>query len=159
MPLIFGGGEEQGMYGSKKRSTGRRTKGVSSLTALAIVLSATVSWADGASNHVRDVKVHAAEGIPGGTEIEVVGTGAPTFNVRVTEGGKRLLVDVSDADMAGAPSAITNPSGVVGGVLTQAFRSEAGTMTRLSVSLTKQATYRVRADGSTLRVTLTPGDV
>src|SRR4051812_44792630 len=111
----------QGMYGSKKRKAGRKTKQVSSLAALAIVLSASISWADGASNHVRDVKVHAAEGIPGGTEIEVVGTGAPTFNVRVTEGGKRLLIDLSDADVVGAPEAITNPSGVVGGILTQAF--------------------------------------
>ena len=146
------------MYGSKKRPTGRKTKQVSSLAALAIVLSASISWADGASNHVRDVKVHAAEGIPGGTEIEVVGTGAPTFNVRVTEGGKRLLVDLSDADVVGAPEAITNASGVVGGILTQAFRNESGNVTRLSVSLAKTATYRVRAEGATLKITLTPGE-
>jgi type IV pilus assembly protein PilQ len=147
------------MYGSTKRPTGLRTKRVASLAALAIVLTATVSWADGASNHVRDVKVHAAEGIPGGTEIEVVGTGTPMFNVRVTDGGKRLLIDLTNADVVGAPEAITNASGVVGGVLTQAFKSDAGNVTRLTVSLTKQATYRVRADGATLRVTLTPGDV
>jgi type IV pilus assembly protein PilQ len=58
--------------------------------------------------------------------------------------------------VAGAKEAITDHVGVVGGVLTQAFKSEAGQMTRLAVSLTKQATYRVRAEGTSLKVTLTP---
>jgi type IV pilus assembly protein PilQ len=140
------------------KSARRQKKRVAALTAIACVLSATLSWADGGPNHVRDVKVHAAEGIPGGTEIEVVGTGTPVFSVRVTDGGRRLLVDLNNADVAGAPEAITNASGLVGGVLTQAFKNENGSVTRLIVSLARQATYRVRADGTTLRVTLTPGE-
>lgn len=126
------------------------------LVAPLVLLSTSVSYADAAPNHVRDVKVREADGIPGGTEIEVLGTGTPTYAVRVAEGGRRVLIDLSNADVAGAPAAITEPKGVVGGVLTQAFKTAAGQVTRLAVSLAKDATYRVRADGTVLRVTFTP---
>jgi type IV pilus assembly protein PilQ len=109
-----------------------------------------------ANNHVRDVQVHAADGGAGGTEIEIVGTGAPTYNVRVADGGRRLLVDLADTDVAGAPAAITTPVGVVGGVLTQGFDTNVGHMTRLSISLLRAASYRVIPQGTSLRVALTP---
>ncbi|AKU94532.1 Type IV pilus biogenesis protein PilQ [Labilithrix luteola] len=130
---------------------------LSVLGAKAIVLSATLSWAEGAPNHVRDVKIRATDAA-GATEIEVVGTTAPVFNVRVESGGKRLLVDIQNSDVVGAKEAITAPVGVVGGVLTQGFKTEAGTMTRLAVNLTKHATYRVRAEGTSLKVALTPAE-
>jgi len=127
------------------------------LGAQAVLLSATLSWADGTPNHVRDVKVRATDASTGATEIEVVGSTAPIFNVRVESGGKRLLVDISNADVvAGVKEALTSQVGLVGGVLTQGFKTEQGTMTRLSVSLLKQASYRVRAEGTTLKVSLTP---
>ena len=129
---------------------------LSVLGASALLLSATLSWADGAPNHVRDVKIHQAESGTGATEIEVVGTTAPVFNVRVEGGGKRLLVDIANSDAVGVKDAINDQIGVVGGVLTQAFKTEQGNMTRLSVSLLKQATYRVRAEGTSLKITLTP---
>jgi type IV pilus assembly protein PilQ len=109
-----------------------------------------------ASNHVRDVRVHPADGGAGGTEIEIEGTGAPTYNVRVADGGRRLLVDLADSDVAGAPAAITTPVGVVGGVLTQGFDTSVGHMTRMAVSLLRAASYRVIPQGTTLRVVLTP---
>lgn len=129
---------------------------LSVLGAQAIVLSATLSWADGTPNHVRDVKIRATDVSTGATEIEVVGTTTPVFNVRVESGGKRLLVDISNADVVGVKEALTAQVGIVGGVLTQGFKTDAGTMTRLSVSLVKQATYRVRAEGTSLKVMLTP---
>ena len=109
-----------------------------------------------ANNHVRDVQVHPSDGGAGGTEIEIVGTGAPTYNVRVADGGRRLLVDLSDSDVAGAPAAITTPVGVVGGVLTQGYDTPVGHMTRLSISLLRTASYRVIPQGTSLRVVLTP---
>jgi type IV pilus assembly protein PilQ len=109
-----------------------------------------------ATNHVRDVQVRPSDGGAGGTEIEIAGTGAPTYNVRVADGGRRLLVDLSDTDVAGAPAAITTPVGVVGGVLTQGFDTEVGHMTRLAISLLRAASYRVIPQGTTLRVVLTP---
>ena len=124
--------------------------------AQAAVLSATLAWAD-VANHVRDVKLRATDATSGATEIEVVGTTAPIFNARVESGGKRLLIDISNADVEGVKETATPPAGsVVGGVLTQAFKSETGMMTRLSISLAKNAQYRVRAEGSTLKVVLTP---
>ncbi len=123
--------------------------------AQAIVLSSSLSWAEGAPNHVRNVLVRTTDAA-GGTEIEVLGTESPTFNVRVEDGGKRLLVDVSNSDVVGAPGAITKPVGVVGGILTQPYKTSAGQMTRLSVNLLRPATYRVRAEGSSLKVMLHP---
>jgi type IV pilus assembly protein PilQ len=142
------------MYRSKSR---RRKVIAALLSAQVVVLTTALGWADAGPNHVRDVKVRAAE-VPGGAEIEVFGTTAPTFNARVAEGGKRLLVDLMSADVAGAPEAITTGSGVVGGVLTQSFKTDGGSLTRLSISLTKSATYRVRAEGTTLRITLLPAE-
>ena len=115
-------------------------------------------------NHVREVRVLDAPGLPGATEIDVVGTTTPKYSVRLDEGGKRLVVDLANADLSsdgtGAPREQLEPvngaRGVVGGVLTQAFRGPAGSMTRLFVNLSKAASYQVRADGTTLKITLTP---
>ena len=133
---------------------------LSVIAAQAIVLSGTTSLAETAQpNHVKDVDVRAAGADGQGTEISVVGTAAPVYFVRVDAGGKRLLVDIANADLAEAQPPITDPVGVVGGVMTQAFRTETGSMTRVSVNLTQHATYRVRAEGRTLKIALTPGKV
>jgi type IV pilus assembly protein PilQ len=121
--------------------------------AASVLLCASPASADAAANHVRDVRVRPGEG--GATEIEIVGTGAPTYNVRVADGGRRLMVDLSDSDVAGAPAALTTPVGIVGGVLTQGFDTSAGHMTRLTVSLLRASAYRVVPQGSSLRVLLT----
>ena len=140
------------MRGSKKM----RTKRVGALSAVVVLSSVTVSWADTTPNHVRDVRVHPAQGMPDATEIEVVGTGAPSFTVRVGEGGRKLFVDLANADVIGAPEAITKPEGAVAGILTQGFKSDAGPSARLTISLAKQASYRLKAEGATLRVILAP---
>ncbi len=127
--------------------------------AQAILLSAAVSWADGdgqPTNHVQDVKVRSSDAQTGATEIEVVGTSSPTYNMRVEGGGKRLVMDLTNADIVGVKEALTSPVGVVGGVMTQAFKTGTGQMTRLSISLAKNAAYRVRAEGTSLKVLLVP---
>ncbi len=145
----------------KRGSIHKRVLQVVGAQAVAL-LWAGLAWADAASpvgaaqNHVRDVKVHATDAQSGAAEIEVVGTSAPVFNVRVENGGKRLVVDIQGSDVVGAKEAITNAVGVVGGVMTQAYKTDAGQMTRLVINLLKQATYRVRADGTSLKVMLTP---
>src|SRR5262249_50320663 len=89
-------------------------------------------------------------------EIEVVGTSAPVYNMRVENAGRRLVVDIQGADVVGAKEAVTNPVGVVGGIMTQAFKTTAGQMTRVTISLAKPASYRVRPEATSLRVILTP---
>jgi type IV pilus assembly protein PilQ len=134
---------------------------IAASAASSVVLAAPAAAADTpperVSNHVRDVRVVADDAVPGGARIEIVGTGAPTYSVRVADAGRRLLVDLSDSDVEGAPAAITEGKGVVGGVLTQSFPTTgAQPMARLSVALTRESTYRVVADGTTLRVILAP---
>ncbi len=144
------------MNGAQKGApVGRK---VAALCTLAAALSTRSSHADIAPNHVRDVKLHAADGVKGGTEIDIIGTTMPVYSARVADGGKRLLVDLENSDVSGAPPALTEPSGVVGGILTQAFKTEAGIMTRLAISLSRDSSYRLRPDGTTLHVTLTPND-
>jgi len=135
---------------------GAKTLWYAALVGAGLLLSAGPVYADPAANHVRDVQVHASDGPSGSAEIEIVGTGAPSYNVRVADGGRRLLVDLSNTDVAGAPAAITTPIGVVGGVLTQGFDTEVGHMARLTISLVRGASYRLIPQGTTLRVVLTP---
>ncbi len=141
-----------------KRRMTMNKKLLTGIATSAILLSATLAWADATPNHVRDVKVRATDGASGATEIEVVGTASPIFVVRVEERGKRLVVDIANADAPGVQEALTSQIGVVGGLHTQAFKTEAGAMTRLSINLTRQASYRVRAEGTSLKVQLTPSE-
>jgi type IV pilus assembly protein PilQ len=107
-------------------------------------------------NHVRDVRVHPDDAVAGGARIEIVGTGAPAYSVRVADGGARLLLDLTDSDVVGAPAAITSAVGVVGGILTQSFSTNGATMTRLTISLKNGSTYRVVPDGTNLEVFIAP---
>jgi type IV pilus assembly protein PilQ len=147
------------MHGATPRRLLKRRTAVTALGTLAALLTLSPARAAGvASNHVRDVKVHGVAGAAGTTEIEIVGTSVPTYNARVTDGGKRLVVDLSNADVAGAPGAINSPVGVVGGVLTQSFASGPAPIARLDVSLLHTATYRLKTDGNTLHIVLVPAD-
>ena len=65
------------------------------------------------------------------------------------EGALRPTTRVSASNAQSMPKIRATSSG--------AFKTEAGAMTRLSVNLTKQATYRIRAEGTSLKVTLVPG--
>jgi type IV pilus assembly protein PilQ len=118
-----------------------------------VLLDGAPAAAD-AANHVRDVRMRATD--DGGTEIEIVGTEAAAYNVRVADGGRRLLVDLPGSDVVGAPAALTTPVGIVGGVLTHSYDTGAGPMARLSISLQRAAAYRVVAQGTSLRVLLSP---
>jgi len=130
-------------------------------------LSPLVHAAPAGANHVKKVQVHvldetqaAAVGAPkikgGVTEVEVVGTATPTYTARVETG--RVIVDVTDTDVDPGVTAIATKTGVVGGVMTQAAESGGKSLTRVSIALTKDSTYRVRVDGNTLRIWLTPSD-
>jgi type IV pilus assembly protein PilQ len=115
-----------------------------------------IAFAAAPANHVKDVRVHAAPDLPGVTEIEVTGTDAPAYQVRSEAGGKRLILELGNSDVAGAPESLSDPGGLVSGILTQSFHTEVGMMTRLTIHLSKDATYRVRVDGSKLHVLFTP---
>jgi type IV pilus assembly protein PilQ len=124
--------------------------------ALLLPASAGASEPPAASNHVRDVTVRADDGVEGGCIVDVAGTRPAVYDVRVGEGGRRLFVDLSDADVTSAPAAITTSVGVVGGVLTQAYSTSVGRMARLSITLESDAAYRLVSEGDTLHIHLAP---
>src|SRR5580658_5689570 len=90
----------------------RRSRRIALLAVLAGALLGPSSRADGDTNHVKDLKLEADDTK---TMLEVVGTSAPTYNVRIDDGGNTLVVDLAHADLAGTPPAITSPKGLVGG--------------------------------------------
>jgi type IV pilus assembly protein PilQ len=140
------------------RNPSWRRARVSILASLLPLFAPSIARAD-ASNHVREVKVSAARAADA-TEIEIVGSSVPVYNMRVEGGGKRLVIDLQGADVsADLAKAQTTAIGVASGVLTQAFKTSAGEMTRATINLNKPASYRVRPDGTTLRVSLAPAAV
>ncbi len=108
---------------------------------------------------MTDVRVHADEVVSGGAAIDVIGSGTPVYSARVADGGRHLLVDLTDSDTAGAPAAITAAVGPVLGVLTQSYETAPGRMTRLTISLQAGASYRITREGTTLHIAVAPGVV
>ena len=109
-----------------------------------------LAGAQGAANHVRDVRVHTSDG---GTDVEVTATQPIVYQARLE--GRRLVVDLSNADVVGAPEAIPGTNGLANGVLTQAFHTDTGaSMTRVVVHVADGASYRIKPDGSNLHILL-----
>lgn len=102
--------------------------------------------------HVK--KVTLAAPAPGSAEVTVSTSSTPTFSARVTNGGTRLLVDITDADVAGAEPAIVKGNDVVSGVLTQAYDSSGQRVTRVLVQLAKQAEYEIKTSATGLTISL-----
>ncbi len=103
----------------------------------------------------RSIKVtHVTLSAPAeGSARVVVSTNArPTFSARVADGGKRILVDVTDAVVSGAPAAIVEGNRVVSGVMSQTFKNP--TVTRVLVQLAKPAQYAVRVSDEGLTIDL-----
>lgn len=89
-------------------------------------------------------------------EVLVTTSREPRYTARVANGGRRLLVDISDAVVTGAPAAIVEGNSVVAGVMTQAYPTQK--LTRVLIQLKSQAKYRLEASPTSLKVTLTRSD-
>jgi type IV pilus assembly protein PilQ len=103
----------------------------------------------------RSIKVTAvtlSAPTEGSARIVVTTSGRPTFSARVADGGKRILIDVTDAVVSGAPAAIVEGNRVVSGVMSQTFKNP--TVTRVLVQLAKPAQYAVRVTDEGLTVEL-----
>ena len=130
--------ERDSRVGGKPRRNPRHSVALCSALAVASVFAGRSVLAENVGNHVKDVKV-VTQGSE--TDIQVTGTASAEYNVVIDDGGNRLLIDLANADVAGAKGALLEPSGVVGGILTQEFKAEGAQSahTRLAVSLTKHA--------------------
>ncbi len=78
----------------------------------------------------------------------------PSFSARLDRSARRLIVDVPNAELKGAPDAITEHVGLVEGVLAQSFAGPAGNTTRLLISLAELCEYAINAEEGRLVVTL-----
>jgi type IV pilus assembly protein PilQ len=111
-------------------------------------------------NRVESVKVsvHPNANARVGSDITIGTSEAARYSARLLDGGKRLFVDIADADVAFADGAISERSGVVAGVLTQAFRQDGSSTVRVAITLTEQVTYRIRSQPGGLVLSLTPAE-
>jgi type IV pilus assembly protein PilQ len=137
-----------------------RVSGIFSAFSLLIALTVTAvprsAEAAGASRHATAIEVRATDS-GGSARIAINFTAAPTFSARLEKSGRRLIVDVPDADLQGAPGAIVQKAGLVGGVMAQAFSSGPRKTARFLVTLLEDAKYSVTVDGTRLLITLVPG--
>jgi type IV pilus assembly protein PilQ len=107
------------------------------------------------SRYATDVKV--TELSTDVTEVVATFSEEPVFNARLEAAGRRLVIDVPDADVQGAPATLLDRVGVVGSVMTQAFASKGSKTTRILVNLVEDAKYSVYVEGTALKVKLVPG--
>lgn len=138
-----------------RRITSRFARVSAVLIALAASLDALPAAAETSSfRQATDIRL----GTQGRrTRVVVELTARPTVRARLDRGGKRLIVDIPDATLRGAPTAITEPSGVVGGVMAQTFKTGRSATTRLLVTLLEPAQYAIGVQDRQLVITLEPG--
>ena len=136
------------------RRTSSRTLAATSLLALLTALAVpNRADAEERANHatsvrmVRDAERDVVSIVVGFSDI-------PAFTARLERNGLRLVVDVPDADLKGAPTALTERLGVVGGVMAQAFQADGKSTTRLLITLLETAKYTVTIDGTELVIAL-----
>jgi len=103
---------------------------------------------------VTDVTLSAPK--EGAARVVVRTSARPTYTARVTEGGKRILLDVNDAVIAGAPAAIVEGNKIVAGVMTQTFADPKAT--RVLIQLTGSAQYSVKSGDDGLTIDLVAAD-
>jgi type IV pilus assembly protein PilQ len=137
-----------------------RASGIFSAFSLLIALTVTAvprpAAASGASRHATAIDVRATDR-GGSAQVAIDFTSVPTFSARLEKNGRRLIVDVPDADLKGAPGAIVRRAGLVGGVMAQAFSSGPRKTARFLVTLLEDAKYSVTVEGKRLLITLVPG--
>lgn len=136
-----------------RRRSSRTLAATSLLALLTAVAVPRGAHAEEGANHATSVHM-AKDGERDVVRIVVGFSQIPTFSARLERNGMRLVVDVPNADLKGAPTALTERLGVVGGVMAQAFQAEGKSTTRLLVTLLEQAKYSVIIDGSDLVISL-----
>ncbi len=101
---------------------------------------------------VSSVKLIPAPG--GGSEVYVRTDRSPSYSARIAQKGRRLIVDMRDAVSSGAEPAITDPVGVVGGIMTQEYLAQGTRTTRVLIQLLQPAAYRISSSQEGLRIVL-----
>ena len=116
----------------------------------ALALTEVAQAAPGGARMATDMKLAADE--QGVTRIAVSFSEAPTYSARLERNGSRLIVDVPNATMKGAPTALTEQLGPVGGVMMQTFRQGKQSTTRILVTLLRKADYAISVEDGDLMI-------
>lgn len=143
--------------GSRTVRRVRRQVGAVAVWAAMTVAFGGAAYAGTIPNHLKEVKVDTGAG---GEEVVISGSTAPTYNARLEADGKRLHLEIANADLVKPIDPLTTNAGIVGGVLTQSFpAAEPGSsgLTRVTINLREKATYRIRVDGTSLHVVFSSG--
>lgn len=112
------------------------------------------AFAQQATLKVTDIALSAPK--VGAARIVIKTSGTSTYTARVAEGGKRIILDLPESVVSGAPSAIVEGNAVVSGVMTQSFADPA--VTRVLIQLAHNASYSIRRDDDGLVVELVSAD-
>lgn len=134
---------------------------VGATISLSAVLGALIVSAPAAASEKQEgsgTPVAVVSEPSGGASVRVEFNRTPTYTARLEASGLRLLVDVPNAELRGAAPAVTERVGVVGGVLTQVFRSKGQKVTRILVTLQSKAKYAVVVEGNSLLLRFVPGE-
>jgi type IV pilus assembly protein PilQ len=110
--------------------------------------------ATGPDRQAKEISVAAGAGSE--ARVVVSFSSAPTFTARLDKQKSRLIVDVPNAVLSGAPSAVTERVGVLGGVMAQSFKVAGGHTTRFLLTLLEDAVYSVTTDGNELQISVAP---
>ncbi|MCL2822963.1 MAG: type IV pilus secretin PilQ [Polyangiaceae bacterium] len=126
--------------------------------AMALSVATGVYAQDSAKNPAKDpanVIQNVQVNLDGQKTILAVDTSAPPeFRAQMAPGGRRLVVDIINAGVAGDTPVLTDSTGVVAGVLVQPFTSQSEKTARLFIQLNANATYRIRPQGNRLIIEL-----
>jgi type IV pilus assembly protein PilQ len=139
-----------------------RWLGSALLGLFATALGAAPAYAGG-RNHVAGVKAApraspaGAAGAPG-TDVTISTSEAARYTAQLSDGGKRLQIDIAGADIsaAEADAAIRTRTGIVASVVTEARRDATEPGVRVIIQLTEPVTYRIRPQATSLLVSLSP---
>ncbi len=134
-----------------RRTSPRLGHAASLLLALFLVsTSQTALGSSPAPRFATDMKVTPES--DGVTRIAVSFSEPPVYTARLERGGTRLIVDVPNSTLKGAPTAVTDKVGPVGGVMVQTFKSGKTSTTRVLVTLLEKGEHSVSVEDGTLLI-------
>jgi len=143
---------------SPSSSTGSERLLRSALVVLVLLLgSMPRANAQGVSSvEVREVKLSAPSDTT--ARLSIATSGEPRFVARVADEDKRLIIDISGADLKGTPG-VSRGNSLISRVSSQTITQEDTKLARFSIDLARNAEVRIKTSSTGLVLDLTPGDV
>ncbi len=138
-----------------KRPAKTRPMRIAAVAALASIYVAL--WAPngaagvGASNQIRNIRVNERGNK---TVVTVSGSKRPNFTAFKLSSPRRLVIDVADSQVRGAPSVIDSSTNLISGVAVSEYSAKGSPVSRVMINFKEDAAFRVRAKGNKLVVTL-----